>query len=490
MLRKVSFMKNIPVVMIIFGGSGDLAHRKLYPALFNLYEQNLIHDNFAVIATARRPWSHEYLRGQVSDAVHETHTQVNESDLKDFASHFYYQSHDVTNVEHYVTLKKLAQELDDRYSAQGNRIFYMAMSPRFFGTIATHINDQHLTSTGFNRVVVEKPFGHDLKSAEKLNKQINASFKEEDVFRIDHYLGKEMVQNILPLRFTNPLIKNIWNPKSIKNIQVTLAERLGVEARGGYYETSGAMRDMVQNHIFQIVTLLAMPEPKDLSSTSIHKAKQELLDSLVIPDDDEIKKHFVRGQYLGSDSTFAYKQEPNVDKNSTIETFAAGEIKFKKGPVAGVPIYFRTGKEFKEKKSRIDIVLKHRSNLYGQAHSNNITIEIDPNMQIFITINGKKITETGIRRENLAYTFSKEEKALIPDGYERLLHDIFVNDSTNFTHWSELKRYWQFIDAVEDDWRKEDKTGNPQIAQYLPYRMGPKEASNIFETPTEHWIYE
>ncbi len=383
-------MKNIPVVMIIFGGSGDLAHRKLYPALFNLYEQNLIHDNFAVIATARRPWSHEYLRGQVSDAVHETHTQVNESDLKDFASHFYYQSHDVTNVEHYVTLKKLAQELDDRYSAQGNRIFYMAMSPRFFGTIATHINDQHLTSTGFNRVVVEKPFGHDLKSAEKLNKQINASFKEEDVFRIDHYLGKEMVQNILPLRFTNPLIKNIWNPKSIKNIQVTLAERLGVEARGGYYETSGAMRDMVQNHIFQIVTLLAMPEPKDLSSTSIHKAKQELLDSLIIPDDDEIKKHFVRGQYLGSDSTFAYKQEPNVDKNSTTETFAAGEIKFKKGPVAGVPIYFRTGKEFKEKKSRIDIVLKHRSNLYGQAHSNNITIEIEPNMQIFITINGKK----------------------------------------------------------------------------------------------------
>ncbi|WP_278340930.1 glucose-6-phosphate dehydrogenase, partial [Lactobacillus acetotolerans] len=239
-------MKNIPVVMIIFGGSGDLAHRKLYPALFNLYEQNLIHDNFAVIATARRPWSHEYLRGQVSDAVHETHDKVNESDLKDFASHFYYQSHDVTNVEHYVTLKKLAQELDDRYSAQGNRIFYMAMSPRFFGTIATHINDQHLTSTGFNRVVVEKPFGHDLKSAEKLNKQINASFKEEDVFRIDHYLGKEMVQNILPLRFTNPLIKNIWNPKSIKNIQVTLAERLGVEARGGYYETSGAMRDMVQ----------------------------------------------------------------------------------------------------------------------------------------------------------------------------------------------------------------------------------------------------
>ena len=281
-------MKNIPVVMIIFGGSGDLAHRKLYPALFNLYEQGLIHDNFAVIGTARRPWSHEYLREQVSDAIHETHDQVDENDVKRFASHFYYQSHDVTNVEHYETLKKLAQELDDRYSAQGNRLFYMAMAPRFFGTIATHINDQSLTGSGFNRIVVEKPFGHDLASAEELNKEITASFNEDDIFRIDHYLGKEMIQNIMPMRFTNPLIKNIWTSENVKNIQVTLAERLGVEARGGYYDTSGALRDMVQNHIFQIITLLAMPEPKDLSSSSIHKAKQDLLESMIIPTPEEV----------------------------------------------------------------------------------------------------------------------------------------------------------------------------------------------------------
>ena len=194
-------------------------------------------------------------------------------------------------------MKNLAQELDDRYSAQGNRIFYMAMAPRFFGQIAQHINDQHLTSTGFNRIVVEKPFGRDLTSAEELNKQITASFDEDDIFRIDHYLGKEMIQNILPLRLTNPLIKNVWNNSTIKNIQVTLAEHLGVEARGGYYETSGALRDMVQNHIFQIITLLAMPEPKDLSSKSIHAAKQELLDSLIIPNEAEIAKHFVRGQF-------------------------------------------------------------------------------------------------------------------------------------------------------------------------------------------------
>ena len=482
-------MKNIPVIMIIFGGSGDLAHRKLYPALFNLYEQGLIHDNFAVIGTARRPWSHEYLREQVIDAIHETHDQVDENSAKDFASHFYYQSHDVTNVDHYETLKKLAQDLDDRYNAQGNRLFYMAMAPRFFGTIATHINDQHLTGSGFNRIVVEKPFGRDLASAEKLNKQITASFDEDEIFRIDHYLGKEMVQNILPLRFTNPLIKNIWNKDNIKNIQVTLAERLGVEARGEYYETSGALRDMVQNHIFQIITLLAMPEPKSISSDAIHSAKQELLDSLIIPTSEQIKHEFVRAQYAGSDTTFAYKKEPKVSPDSTTETYVAGKVKFTKGPVAGVPIYFRTGKEFKEKKNRIDIVLNHMNNPYGKAHSNNITIEIDPKSKIYITINGKKITESGIRREDLTYTFSKEELAKVPDGYERLLHDVFINDSTNFTHWSELKRYWSFIDAIEDEWQKENEEGH-ELLQYVPYRMGPVEAKRIFESPTEHWIYE
>ena len=294
----------------------------------------------------------------------------------------------------------------------------------------------------------------------------------------------------MPLRFTNPLIKNIWNSDNIKNIQVTLAERLGVEARGEYYETSGALRDMVQNHIFQIITLLAMPEPKAIDAESIHQAKQELLDSLVIPTPEDVKKHFVRGQYAGSDTTFAYRKEPKVDENSTTETFVAGETKFKKGPVKDVPIYFRTGKEFKEKKNRIDIVLKHANTPYGGVHSNNITIEIDPQSKLYITINGKKIDTDGIRRENLTYAFSKEEMAKVPDGYERLLHDVFVNDSTNFTHWAELKRYWEFIDAVEDAWKKENEAGNPDIVQYPPYRMGPKEADRIFESPTGHWIYE
>lgn len=483
-------MKDIAAVMVLFGGSGDLAHRKLYPALFNLYQKGLLKDHFAVIATARRPWTDAFLRKQIADAIHEAHIEAEKQTISNFMAHFYYQSHDVTNVEHYVTIKDLAGKLDQKYQAQGNRIFYLAMAPRFFGTIAEHINDQQLTSSGFNRIVVEKPFGRDLASAEKLNQQITASFAEDDIYRIDHYLGKEMIQNILPFRLTNPLIKNIWSSKYIRNIQITLSEHLGIEARGNYYETSGALRDMVQNHIFQIATLLAMPAPKALTSKAIHEAKQNLLASLIIPDKEVVKKHFIRGQYLGSDNTFPYRKEPNVSPDSLTETYTAGEIKFNDGPLCSVPIYFRTGKKMREKASRVDIVLKHMNDLYGQAHSNTISIIIDPRSEIYFTINGKNIKEDGIRRENLDYTFSDYEARQVPDGYERLLHDVLVADSTNFTHWSELQRFWTYIDAVENIWQAENNAGSAQVVQYLPYRMGPKEADHIFELPTEKWIYD
>lgn len=415
-------MKNIPVVMIIFGGSGDLAHRKLYPALFNLYQKGLIHDHFAVIGTARRPWSHEYLQEQVVEAVKESCDNFDEKEAKEFASHFYYQSHDVTDIGHYIALKELAAKLDEKYQAEGNRIFYMAMAPRFFGTIATHINDQKLLGSGFNRLVIEKPFGHDLASAEKLNREIGESFDEESVYRIDHYLGKEMVQNIMPLRMTNPIVKNIWNNDYIANMQVTLAESLGVGTRGGYYETSGALRDMVQNHIFQIITLLAMPEPKGLDSDHIHQAKQELLDSLVIPTPEMVKRHFSRGQYLADDNEVEYLKADQVAPDSKVETFVAGEVKFKKGPVADVPIYFRTGKKMKDKVSRIDVVLHHMNNLYGSAHSNNISIIIDPISEIYFIINGKKITSEGLKEKTLVISFLRKKWSK----FQMAMNDCFM----------------------------------------------------------------
>lgn len=482
--------KNIPLVMVIFGGSGDLAHRKLYPALFNLFEEGLLARNFAILGTARRPWTHEYLRQQVIEAVQEANPgeELERDELDSFAAHFFYQSHDVTQPAHYQVLKATIQKLDKKFAAGHNRIFYLAMAPRFFGTIADQIYQQHLLGDGFNRLVIEKPFGRDLNSATKLNDQIAQAFAEKDVYRIDHYLGKEMVQNILPMRLSNPLIKNIWNHRYIKNVQVTLAESLGVEARGGYYETAGALRDMVQNHIFQIITLLAMPAPADLTSGSVHAAKQALWDSVIFPSSAMVARNFARGQYAKSSSTFAYREEPNVDPHSLTETFVAGEIKFLGGPLAKVPIYFRTGKRLREKQSRIDIVLQSMNNLYGKASSNTLSIVVDPDMCFYITVNGKKITEPGLRSENLIYRFSQEELRQVPDGYERLLHDVLVQDRTNFTHWRELQKFWEYIDTVEDAWLAEDKTID-QLDQYPPFKMGPAAANQIFEDATDRWVY-
>lgn len=482
-------MDNIPVIMIIFGGSGDLAHRKLYPALFNLYEKGLIKKNFAVIGTARRPWSHEYLRGQVQEAISESVDNYDKKDAEEFASHFYYQSHDVTDVDHYIALKHLAEDLDKKYDAQGNRIFYMAMAPRFFGTIASHINDQHLVGPGFNRLVVEKPFGHDLASAEELNKTIQGSFKEENVYRIDHYLGKEMVLNITPFRAANPLVRSVWNKDLIENIQITVGESLGVGTRGGYYDTSGALRDMVQNHIFQIITLLAMPEPEKLNSKEIHQAKQELLASLHIPTLEDVEKYFVRGQYAAANDKPAYLQEDQVALDSMTETYAAGRVVFGEGPIANVPIYYRTGKEMKEKKTRIDIVLKTQDNPYGEVKPNVLTIIVDPEKEIRFTINGKEVSGNGLRLEELDFGYSKKELAEIPDGYERLIHDILVGDNTNFTHWAELKQYWKYIDAVEQAWEAMNQAGK-KPETYQPMSFGPEKANDIFANKKDYWIYQ
>ena len=245
---------------------------------------------------------------------------------------------------------------------------------------------------------------------------------------------------------------------------------------------------MVQNHIFQIITLLAMPAPKNLTSDAIHEAKQRLLQGLQIPSYDEVSKSVVRGQYLASEHEPAYINVDQVAPDSCTETYVAGKVKFTTGPLAGVPIYFRTGKKMLEKKSRIDIVLKADSDLYEKANENIMTIEIDPVSKIVLRLNGKEIVGTGLRVEDLSYAFNEEEMHQVPDGYERLLNDVFMADRTNFTHWMELAQYWRYIDAIEAAWRKQNSMAiKPD--QYLPNAFGPNAADNIFENADSYWIY-
>lgn len=480
-------------LFIIFGGTGDLANRKLYPSLYRLYKKNYLKDHFAVIGTARRQWSDDYYREVIMKTVE--NLAETEEDAAAFASHFYYQSHNVNDEEHYVKLEKLAHELDERYRLEQNRLFYLAMSPNFFDIIAKNIKEQHLlTDSGFNRLIIEKPFGHDYKSAYELNEAIRASFSEDQIYRIDHYLGKEMIQNISTIRFGNHWIESMWNNRYISNIQVTLSESIGVEERGGYYDASGALRDMVQNHILQVVALLAMEPPAKLQDFDIREEKIKALRALRIYGDKEVYANFVRGQYGKStvDGTEykGYREETNVNPNSQTETFVAGKITIDNYRWAGVPFYVRTGKHLTEKGTQIDIELKNvPHNLFqeennGELPPNILSIFISPMEGFSLQLNAKKIgpgMKTG--PIHLTHTHSAEMKVNSPEAYEKLLLDCLNGDATNFTHWGEVAASWKFVDAIQNAWSKVDCA----FPNYPSGSMGPVESDNLLKSDGFKW---
>lgn len=385
-------METKNVLMTIFGGTGDLARRKLYPSLFRLYQKGDLNDDFAVIGTARRPWSDETYHQVIKDSI--ASFEPSDKEAQDFASHFYYQSHNVKDTSHYDVLKELSDQLDEKYHIQGNRIFYLAMSPNFFGTIVSHLKSQGMMNTnGYHRVIIEKPFGNDYQSAFELNEEINQVFAEDEIYRIDHYLGKEMIQNISAIRFANLIFESIWNNRYIDNIQISLAEEVGVEERAGYYDKSGALKDMVQNHILQMLSLLAMEPPVAFSEKGIRAEKIKALDSIRMYSEDEVRNNFVRGQYTEGeieDRHFkGYRDEENVDESSLTETFVAGKFLIDNFRWSGVPFYVRTGKHLTEKGTRINIVFKQvpvnvfKNSITGpheqkQLDSNVLTIYIQP----------------------------------------------------------------------------------------------------------------
>lgn len=315
-------------LIVIFGATGDLAKRKLFPSIYRLFQKEKM-GNFAVVGVARRPLTEEEFQANVKDSI-TTFAGATEN-IDEFASHFYYHSHDVTNEASYIKLREMAESLDEQYKLSGNRIFYLAMAPEFFGTIAEQLKAQNLTETkGYKRLVIEKPFGTSFDSAQILNDKIRTAFSEDEIYRIDHYLGKEMVQNIEVIRFSNALFEPLWNSRYISNIQVTSSEVLGVEERGRYYETSGALRDMVQNHLMQMVALLAMEPPIRLETEEIRSEKVRALRSLRPLKKDEVGQYFVRGQYdegvVDGETLPAYRNEHMVDPNSNTETFVAGKL--------------------------------------------------------------------------------------------------------------------------------------------------------------------
>ncbi|WP_318765592.1 glucose-6-phosphate dehydrogenase [Lactiplantibacillus carotarum] len=483
----------------IFGGTGDLAQRKLYPSLFKLYQKGYLQDHFAVIGTARRPWTDEHYHEVITDSL--ASLNADPTTVAAFADHFYYQSHDVTDAQHYVTLKKLSQKLDDQYGLEGNRIFYLAMAPNFFGTIAQHLRSENiLTPNGFNRVIIEKPFGHDFESAKELNDQLTATFNEDQIYRIDHYLGKEMIQNISAIRFGNNIWESLWNNRYISNVQITLSEKLGVEERAVYYDNSGALRDMVQNHILQILSLLTMDQPVEFTEKDIDVEKVKALRSLRPFTPEEVATNFVRGQYDADGDVKAYRNEDKISPASNTDTFVAGKVMIDNFRWSGVPFYVRTGKRLADKFTRIDVVFKRPIvNIFNHDDvrdndddatslaPNVLTINVEPTEGVELRMNAKAIGQ-GFATSPIQLNYAHDPEATTnsPEAYERLLHDALNGDATNFTHWKEVAYSWKFVDVIQKYWDEH----TPDFPNYRPGSMGPAASDDLLRRDGNEWVYK
>ena len=483
-------------IIVIFGATGDLAKRKLFPSIYNLYNKEKISEDFAVVGVARRPISTEDFRNNVIDSVSSDANQQSK-DAKAFSDHFYYHPFDVTNTSSYQELKALLESLDEQYHTEGNRIFYLAMAPEFFGTIAEKLKQEGVTNTnGYTRLVIEKPFGHNLPSAQQLNEQIRKAFSEDQIYRIDHYLGKEMVQNIEAIRFANALFEPLWNNRYISNIQVTSSEVLGVEDRGRYYEKSGALRDMVQNHMMQMVSLLAMEPPIKLTTEEIRSEKIKVLRALRAVNEENVHDYFVRGQYGKSDNintVNGYREENLVDPNSNTETYVAGKLMIDNFRWAGVPFYIRTGKKMTTKSTKIIVQFKDiPMNLYMKnevdeqiQNPNLLVIHIQPDEGITLHLNVKKSGEvTTTTPIKLNFHNNCIDGINTPEAYEKLIYDCIRGDATNFTHWDEVSLSWSFVDPISKVWENQITTEFPN---YPAGSMGPKAADDLLENDGFHW---
>ncbi|KRM41235.1 glucose-6-phosphate dehydrogenase [Lentilactobacillus parafarraginis DSM 18390 = JCM 14109] len=491
-------MNNLPTerrsLIMLFGGTGDLAIRKLYPAMFKLYQKGNIRDHFAVIGSSRYKVDDAKFREMVEKSV--AKESSDKKLIANFASHFYFVTHDVTDLAHYAVLKSKIEELDKKYELQGNRVFYISMAPNFFGTVAKNIKNQNLLSSdGFNRLVIEKPFGRDFESASELNNELSAAFDENQIFRIDHYLGKEMIQNIEAIRFGNTIFEALWNNRYIDNVQVTLAEKLGVEERAGYYDNSGALRDMVQNHIMQIVSLLAMEQPVAFKDTDIRAEKVKALRSLRVYNVAEASSNFVRGQYAAMGNGKEYRQEDGVPKDSNTETFVAGKLMFDNYRWSGTPFYIRTGKKLADKFTRVDVVFKKPLvDIFAFPQSgsapltaNVLTIFIEPNQGFSLTVNAKN-SEQGFHTEPVSLKFLEDSKRTkeTPQPYERLIHDVLKGDGTNFASWPEVASAWKFVDQIRRVWDIQQ----PMFPNYIPGSMGPVSADELLARDHREWVYK
>lgn len=481
-----------PFTLVLFGATGDLAKRKLFPAIYNLYLSNQLPEHFTVIGASRTPRTHEQFREAVHNSIQEFSRKKiqDEKKFSQFLKSFFYNTTDINDVATYQGILSICKDRESR-AIPANRLFYLSVGPELFGRVATNLNKTGLTkTTGWKRLIIEKPFGYDYDSAQELNAEIKKTFTEEETYRIDHYLGKEMVQNIEVIRFANSFLEPLWNHQYIENIQISASETVGVEERSGYYDEAGALRDMVQNHMLQLLMMVAMEPPSRFDEIAIHEEKTKVLRAIRRVPKEQMAEYVVRGQYgegkIKGKSLPAYRQEKNIPKSSTTETYVGLKFMIDNHRWAGVPFYIRTGKRMPVKATEIVIQFKELSqSLYSRDTKglgpNLLVIRINPNEGVHLFMNTK---QPGTFQQMKPVTLHYQDEAKeIPEAYESLIQDAIVGDRTFFTHQDEVSHAWEITDPIYEAFQE----NIVPLSNYPSGSWGPTAADQLLAVEQDHW---
>jgi glucose-6-phosphate 1-dehydrogenase len=488
-----------PCAFVIFGASGDLTKRKLLPALYNLLASGTLPKDFVIIGVARREWSQEFFRQHLREAMTSFAPQkFNPVLWAKLEERIYYCQGSFDDAKTYERLKTLVSELDQKHRTGGNTVFYLAVQPVSIATIAMQLRESGLvteTATAWRRLIVEKPFGHDLASARELTAALLVALPEKQIYRIDHYLGKETAQNLLVFRLGNSMVEPIWNRRYIDRVEITMAETIGIEGRGAYYEKTGAFRDVMQNHMFMLLALVAMEPPTSLVGEAVRNEKAKLLENMRLLKPEEVLRDTVRGQYgpgkREGKSVVGYHDEPNVSPTSNVETFAAMKLWVDNWRWAGVPFYLRSGKRLSRHVT--EIVIRFKSpplSLFGGTECdplgpNLLVMHIQPEAGITLQMRAKTPGPT-IRTQAVALDFDYSQfGAVAPTtGYEKLLYDCMVGDSTLFHRTDMVEAAWKVADPIVEAW---ENSSSQIIPNYAPGTWGPSEADQLLQRDGYRW---
>jgi glucose-6-phosphate 1-dehydrogenase len=481
-----------PTALVIFGATGDLAHRKLLPALYNLAHEGALPERFDLIGVARSDMSHEDFQASARESIERFSRHKPDPDvLEGLVANTRYVPGSFDQDDVYSELYRTLDEFDEQAGQPLDRVFYLSTAPQFFPVIAGKLGAARLNQCEKceTRIVIEKPFGYDLDSARELNAQVLGVFDESQIFRIDHYLGKETVQNLMALRFANALFEPVWNRNFIDNVQITAAEDIGIEGRAGYYEGAGALRDLVQNHMMQLLALLTMEPPSAFEANRLRDEKLKVLEAIVAPSPAEVDQMTVRAQYgpgmVGGKSVPGYREEEGVAPHSRTETYAALRLHVSNWRWAGVPFYLRTGKRLPRKVTEIAVTLKpvphlaFRSSGSVGVQANQVILTVQPDEGVSVSLGAKIPGPTmRIRPVYMEFRYGTSFMSESPEAYERLILDAMRGDATLFTRNDEVEALWGIIDPILTAWHED--TTSP-IPQYEAGSAGPAEAAELLD---------